>query len=396
MECQDIREHLSGYIDNALDQDERDIVEKHLADCNACRKELDLLKALVKEISSVELVKPPDDFLFQIHKRMDPGFSLAGIARKLFVPFRIKIPMQFAATVAVCVLILFIINTPEVKKEMSDLSQKTPGLGISEYVFKDALDEETAVPAASEPSAEYQDDIKEDLADAKEPLRRIQPLEKKMQKRNRTDKIAAGTGDMSGAEAITGRNGMLSGRVVPQGSETVAREKVLAEHEPRVKARIAESALEKSKHKKYASSPSPAAKPIEIALVLDRGISQPSAVTGKDSRAPVSRKKSMGALEKENLKKETMTARIDAAHPEKKPEELQVNLHTLVESVQGKVVTISYDNNNRPAALLADIPADNYALFCGKLNEIGRFLSPPPTADMDGNIIRILVRFVSN
>jgi hypothetical protein len=91
-----------------------------------------------------------------------------------------------------------------------------------------------------------------------------------------------------------------------------------------------------------------------------------------------------------------MTARIDAEHPEKKPKELKVKLHTLVESVQGKVVTISYDDNNRPTVLLADIPADNYKLFCGKLNQIGRFVSPPPTADMDGNIIRVFVRFTTN
>jgi hypothetical protein len=370
MECQDIREHLSGYIDNALDQGERDIVEKHIADCSACREELDSLKALVKEISSVKPVKPPEDFLFQIHRRMDPGFSLASIARKLFAPLRVKIPMHFAATVAVCVLVIFIVNTLEVKKEMPDFSRKTPGRGTAEYVVKDALDEETVVPSKAEP------------------------------------------------------------------------------------------ALEKPEDKKVPVSLSPYAKPIEIELVLDRGASHPSDVTGKDSRAPLSLKKSMPVHEKENRQKEkgigyflkqetkpadiarpTMkaevieedrlvqdyseetteeaeeepavdtfkneelrkpgkeeiaTAKIIAAHPEKKPKEPQVKLHTLVESVQGKVVKISYDNNNRPTALLADIPADNYTLFCGKLNEIGRFVSPPPTADLDGNRIRVLVRFTMN
>ncbi len=454
MECHDIREHLSGYIDNALDQGEKDIVEKHIADCNACRKELDSLKAMVKEISSVDPVKPPDDFLSQIHTRMDPGFSLASIASKLFVPFSVKIPMQFAATVAVCMLVFFIVNTPEVKKELSDLSQKTPGRGTAEYVFKDALDEEIAVPAAPD-SGNLQDDIKKDLADAKEPLSRIQSIEKKMQKRKRADKIAEGTGDMSGAGAITGRDGMRSSRAVLQDSETVGSEKVLAGHEPGVKARIAEAELEKPEDRKYAFSPSPSVKPIEIALVLDRGTYQPSAVTGKGSRGPVSSKKStpvrkkekmlgfvskqesktaniarspmeaetieedrdvqdysektveeaeeetvVGAFKNEELrkpgKKEITTAKIVAAHPEKTPEELKEKLHTLVESVKGKVVTISYDNNNRPAALLADIPVDNYKLFCGKLNEIGRFVSPPPTDDMDGNTIRVLVKFVSN
>ncbi len=81
------------------------------------------------------------------------------------------------------------------------------------------------------------------------------------------------------------------------------------------------------------------------------------------------------------------------AMPEKKPEELKAKLRALVENARGKVVTISYDNNNRPTALLADIPAGKYKQFCANLNEIGRFVSPPPTAGMDRNMIRVLVRF---
>ncbi len=50
MDCERIRELLAGYQDGELDRDQLEMVEKHLADCAACRDELARLDK-VKEVT---------------------------------------------------------------------------------------------------------------------------------------------------------------------------------------------------------------------------------------------------------------------------------------------------------------------------------------------------------
>ncbi len=50
MDCERIRELLAGYQDRELDRDQFEMVEKHLADCAACRDELARLDK-VKEVT---------------------------------------------------------------------------------------------------------------------------------------------------------------------------------------------------------------------------------------------------------------------------------------------------------------------------------------------------------
>ncbi|MBW2064728.1 MAG: zf-HC2 domain-containing protein [Deltaproteobacteria bacterium] len=110
MECEAIRQYLSEYVDGALDDETRTLVDKHLPGCKGCREELEALKSLVSELGSIESVEPPEDFLDQLHARMDRPSCLSRIMRKLFVPMRIKIPLELAGAVAVLVLVFSIFN----------------------------------------------------------------------------------------------------------------------------------------------------------------------------------------------------------------------------------------------------------------------------------------------
>jgi len=121
MECAEIRRSLSGYLDSALDAQTTSLVEKHVLTCRACRETLESLRSVVQELGDLRPVKPPEDFIEQLHDRMATRFSLKELTMRLFVPFQIKIPFQFATAAAMAVLIFFIIHTPEIEKEMADI-----------------------------------------------------------------------------------------------------------------------------------------------------------------------------------------------------------------------------------------------------------------------------------
>ena len=60
--CEATQETLSAYIDQRLSSAERQVVEHHLASCQACQKELALLQATIGLLHSVPEVLPSRSF----------------------------------------------------------------------------------------------------------------------------------------------------------------------------------------------------------------------------------------------------------------------------------------------------------------------------------------------
>ena len=96
MECLRAKELLSDYLDGILDTRSAAQLEMHLLGCSGCRQQLDALKTLVSELNRLEPVKPPHDFIDQIHERLETGSGLNTLVKKLFFPLRIKIPLELA------------------------------------------------------------------------------------------------------------------------------------------------------------------------------------------------------------------------------------------------------------------------------------------------------------
>jgi hypothetical protein len=118
MECAEIEKFLSEYIDGFLDRETRDLVENHLRTCKACREELASLRAVVKELGSLEPVEAPADFLDKVHERIEQPSRFSKILRGLFVPTRIKIPFQLATAAATAVLVFSLFNLMQPEKQM--------------------------------------------------------------------------------------------------------------------------------------------------------------------------------------------------------------------------------------------------------------------------------------
>jgi len=109
MDCSDIKALLSEYIDGTLDQETKNRVDQHVASCAECREELASLKALVHELGSLEPMQPPEDFLLQVHKRLEKPSRFSTLFRSLFLPFRIKLPLQVAGAAAMAILVFSLV-----------------------------------------------------------------------------------------------------------------------------------------------------------------------------------------------------------------------------------------------------------------------------------------------
>jgi anti-sigma factor RsiW len=124
MDCEEIRERLSAYVDDDLDRASKAVVEEHLASCKACQQEVASLKALVRELGALESVEPPKDFLNQLNERIEARSWFPKILRTLFKPMRVKIPLEFAGVVAVAILVFVVLHT---QKEELGLKQAPVG-----------------------------------------------------------------------------------------------------------------------------------------------------------------------------------------------------------------------------------------------------------------------------
>lgn len=70
MKCIEIRELLSLYIDNMLDENQVREVEEHLSSCDACRKEYNELKEIFELLGQAEMIPVPDEFSFRLKKAL--------------------------------------------------------------------------------------------------------------------------------------------------------------------------------------------------------------------------------------------------------------------------------------------------------------------------------------
>ncbi len=106
--CREIRARLSEFMDGAVDAKAASRIKKHLEACPLCREELASLQAVSKALGTLKAVKPPDDFLEQLHGRMASEGLLRRLFQRRFIPFGIKVPLKLASAVAAGVLIFFV------------------------------------------------------------------------------------------------------------------------------------------------------------------------------------------------------------------------------------------------------------------------------------------------
>jgi hypothetical protein len=105
MKCENIKELMSMYIDNEINEVDKAKFEKHIAQCPQCKEEYEILKDLVLECSEIDEVKLPQGFMEELHNKL-----VAAQANKpsKFTQFLRKANWKPAAGAVAAVLILAI------------------------------------------------------------------------------------------------------------------------------------------------------------------------------------------------------------------------------------------------------------------------------------------------
>lgn len=69
MTCERIEEHLSELIDNELDPQTAEEINRHLTTCAACRQEFEELRRIVQQSAALEPIEPPDRLYWTIRNK---------------------------------------------------------------------------------------------------------------------------------------------------------------------------------------------------------------------------------------------------------------------------------------------------------------------------------------
>ena len=337
MDCTGIQELLSEYIDGTLDSKATKTVEEHIATCEDCKETFASLSTMVQELNELEPVKAPEDFLEKIHQRMKMRSDFSQIFRKLFVPFKIKIPLQLAAAATASILIVMVLSLQKSEYQKIQPLKASKSEWFAEKPKSDHLTSEFKMK--TNPSAPVLEEVPGRLPDSEK--------------------------------------GMSAQR---------SRAKTFAQPSIQRESELPSSVLAKAK---------PSAgkgRPIVLALFL-----KPVIIGG--AYAPDIAVQTMPLSEGD--KKTTQKNRDDKDTFERKSETEQksqvddvlLRMNHIIWPLRGKILTKEYHKQkDRLKSIHVQIPAENYAIFCRELTRLGTFETPPPAlSDQRLETVKLLI-----
>ncbi|MCF8066975.1 MAG: zf-HC2 domain-containing protein [Desulfobacterales bacterium] len=334
MNCRDIEKHLSAFIDNALDDEIRPRVEEHIASCTECAEKLSALQSVSNALGDLPIIKAPSDFMENLHKRIKPESFLKKLFRTLFVPFRIKIPIEFATAAMVGVLVFFVTTTQQDVKQLPVSSMEKRAFEVNEPltqmkdtpVVRKEEERQNAVMPSTVPSPAK--------AEGSEPFELALVIMPK-----------------------------VTGRLQTQPVEMEYTSDLKKEPAAEEKQKISES-------------------PLTGLSVSEKTMSRSTADTYREGRTE----------DEAGEDQDKANSYYTPSAPE--PGGIMIQVKSLIEQINGRIVTVK-DNKDSGHSLNAEIPADKYDNFLNQLKPIADFKTPPPDVSIkDMETIRINIRIV--
>jgi hypothetical protein len=412
LECTRVRELISEYIDDTLDAEARAAVEEHVSACMGCKEELTSLSALVDELGSLGPVKAPGDLLEKIHERLDLGYGFHRIVRKLFVPFRIKIPLEFAGAVVVAILVVAVfLNIQQTEEKIAKIPKITtqersalkPPVDHLEPALKQdaklAAPGKTRVPVLKQeakvaaPVLERSQEMRSGLEDvmvARKPLE--MPMKSAVQKKY----VAPPAAPEKARVPVLKQEAKVAAPVLEKSQEMrsrieeggVAQKSMEAEMKSAVPEEIEPSPAVSEKRK--AGESVRAREPIELALVLKKEL-----IAGTPQYQIELKSKILDAPDTSAEEE----VRTPIPHTER---ELMFMLGErvilLIGWVKGKVLAVKYDRQTgRLRSIHAEIPAARYESFTEGLKRWGTLrTTPPDISEKDRETVHIRINLESS
>jgi hypothetical protein len=127
MDCREIRELFSDYLDRRLGPAQVASLEEHLRGCRDCKQEMEALRTTISLISSLGEVETSPDFLSQVQRKIDKQGKPWPIWTWLFEPIKIKVPLELTALILLSIGALHLYyRSPELSREPGVLAPPEP------------------------------------------------------------------------------------------------------------------------------------------------------------------------------------------------------------------------------------------------------------------------------
>lgn len=118
MDCGKVSEQLGFYIDGALNEQQLEQIETHLAGCAECRAELASLKMLIGAAGQIEDIDPPSSLRARIaaattnKPEAEVRAPILARLREILSPRALKLASGFAGAAAVAVMAFVVLTHP--------------------------------------------------------------------------------------------------------------------------------------------------------------------------------------------------------------------------------------------------------------------------------------------
>ncbi len=184
MECSNIKNRLSAYLEGEVSADEKTLIEEHLNSCAGCSADLADLKKTIEYVKEIEEVEPPVWMAQKIMARIrDEGQRKKGIFQRLFYPLHVKLPLEAVAALLVIGVALYVYRdiSPEIRLAKAPTEESAPQTLQREVVKEDKIgpfrkSEEKNIP--QEVTIAPEKPVAEPVPDKSQPKDRIESAPK--------------------------------------------------------------------------------------------------------------------------------------------------------------------------------------------------------------------------
>jgi hypothetical protein len=396
VKCSQVHELLSAYADAAVDAETAQVIERHLAGCKDCAADLEDLRATLAALRSLEKVRAPADFLDRIHDRLMQPSAGRRLLDKVFLPLRLKLPLELAGVVVTTLLIVL------TYQEIKSTRQTHPAFQVQ------------APPPVSHPASEPAPMMAEQRTPpSAEPAQPSRSLRKREEQPTLILTLTLKCGrepDTRAAEADTQQPALTgSGKAM----QAPPRSSMQQEARPAPPAPLPERAQSAPAQLSTAGEAKPPVDFKDESLKKQNVGQLPPEAPGKAGvrrEAPMKlRAASPSAPDQQGQTQTSNEPEGGAppgspagqgqqpATPEVSPDHALADIQKLIEQLDGKILRVEYTaDTHQPRSLEAQIPTRRYRDLVARLQRMGTFRAPPPAplAADTAQLLRLQIRFV--
>jgi hypothetical protein len=125
MNCDQVQERVSEYLEGLLDPGDYQAVQDHLSACARCLAEVEALSRTIRAVANLPPLDPPPGFSQKVMAHIREEAERPSIWERLFLPMRIKIPIHLVTLLIVSGLVLYLYQANQpLSPPASRLSEK--------------------------------------------------------------------------------------------------------------------------------------------------------------------------------------------------------------------------------------------------------------------------------